>query len=152
MHGHIKTFSMMPQWLYRLFDVPVGFGPFSSRCRKAAAFVTRMGHFCANLVRPRFNNFQSVMTKLPEKSVWDFGFVVVNCRVAMTLLELFMDKEKRESMGSTLLQAKRIHGFTPAARCTPLLFRPSVGVSCLELLGWRACSPAMLKEESILDS
>ncbi|PKI61220.1 hypothetical protein CRG98_018368 [Punica granatum] len=51
MHGHIETISIMPQRLYRLFDTPVGFGPFSS------------------------SHFRSVMIKLPKMSVWDFGFV-----------------------------------------------------------------------------
>ncbi|PKI76495.1 hypothetical protein CRG98_003113 [Punica granatum] len=57
----------------------VGFGPFSSGCRRMTAFVTRMGDFCANLVRPRSNHFRSVMIGLPERSVKDFGFVVVDC-------------------------------------------------------------------------
>ncbi|PKI73751.1 hypothetical protein CRG98_005855 [Punica granatum] len=43
MHGHIEMFSMMPQRLYWLFDVPVSLGPFSSGHRRAAAFVTRIG-------------------------------------------------------------------------------------------------------------
>ncbi|OWM78290.1 hypothetical protein CDL15_Pgr028283 [Punica granatum] len=45
LHGHIETFSKVPKRLYRLFDAPVSLGPFSSGCRKAAAFVTRMGKF-----------------------------------------------------------------------------------------------------------
>ncbi|OWM78286.1 hypothetical protein CDL15_Pgr028279 [Punica granatum] len=56
LHGHIDTFSKVPKRLYRLFDAPVNLGPFSSGwplslgpfssgCRRAAAFVTRMGHF-----------------------------------------------------------------------------------------------------------
>ncbi|OWM70392.1 hypothetical protein CDL15_Pgr008681 [Punica granatum] len=45
LHGHIETFSKVPKRLYRLFDAPVNLGPFSSGCRKAAAFVTRMGNF-----------------------------------------------------------------------------------------------------------
>ncbi|PKI35868.1 hypothetical protein CRG98_043741 [Punica granatum] len=36
----------------------------------------------------------------------------------------------------------------PVVRCTPILFRPSVGVGCLELFGLRAWSPAVLEEES----
>ncbi|OWM65109.1 hypothetical protein CDL15_Pgr028292 [Punica granatum] len=43
--GHIETFSKVPKRLYRLFDAPVSLGPFSSGCRRAAAFVTRMGNF-----------------------------------------------------------------------------------------------------------
>ncbi|OWM87223.1 hypothetical protein CDL15_Pgr017481 [Punica granatum] len=39
--GHIETFSKVPKRLYRLFDAPVSLGPFSSGCRRAAAFVTR---------------------------------------------------------------------------------------------------------------
>ncbi|OWM75337.1 hypothetical protein CDL15_Pgr012297 [Punica granatum] len=69
LHGHIETFSKMPKRLYRLFDEPVNLGPFSSRCRRAAAFVTRTRNFCSNLVRPRSSHFHSVMTKLPERSV-----------------------------------------------------------------------------------
>ncbi|PKI74456.1 hypothetical protein CRG98_005138 [Punica granatum] len=49
LYGHIETFSMMPQWLYRLFDAPIGFGPFSLGCYRAATFVTRMGDFYATL-------------------------------------------------------------------------------------------------------
>ncbi|OWM63265.1 hypothetical protein CDL15_Pgr026463 [Punica granatum] len=45
LHGHIETFSKVPKRLYRLFDAPVNLGPFLSRCRRAAAFVTRMGNF-----------------------------------------------------------------------------------------------------------
>ncbi|OWM91541.1 hypothetical protein CDL15_Pgr024865 [Punica granatum] len=45
LHGHIETFSKVPKRLYRLFDAPVSLGPFSSGCRRAAAFVTRMGNF-----------------------------------------------------------------------------------------------------------
>ncbi|PKI35961.1 hypothetical protein CRG98_043643 [Punica granatum] len=48
MHGHIETFPTMPVQLYWLFDVPVGFGPFSSRCRRAVAFVIHMGIFVPN--------------------------------------------------------------------------------------------------------
>ncbi|OWM75128.1 hypothetical protein CDL15_Pgr017254 [Punica granatum] len=88
MHGHIETFSMMPQRPYRLFDEPVGLGPFSSGCHRTAAFVTHMGDFCANLARPRSSHFQSVMTRLPERNVDDFGSVVADCRVAVTRLEL----------------------------------------------------------------
>ncbi|OWM76446.1 hypothetical protein CDL15_Pgr024654 [Punica granatum] len=40
LHGHIETFSKVPKRLYRLFDKPVNLGPFSSRCHRAAAFVT----------------------------------------------------------------------------------------------------------------
>ncbi|PKI71780.1 hypothetical protein CRG98_007796 [Punica granatum] len=43
MHGHIETFSKMPQRFYRLFDAPVDLGLFPSGCRRAAEFVTRMG-------------------------------------------------------------------------------------------------------------
>ncbi|PKI66753.1 hypothetical protein CRG98_012759 [Punica granatum] len=43
MDGHIEMFSMMPQRLYWLFDVPVSLRPFSSGHRRAAAFVTRIG-------------------------------------------------------------------------------------------------------------
>ncbi|PKI65466.1 hypothetical protein CRG98_014124 [Punica granatum] len=43
MYGHIETFSKMPQRLYRLFDTPVGLEPFPSGCRRAAAFVIRIG-------------------------------------------------------------------------------------------------------------
>ncbi|OWM86983.1 hypothetical protein CDL15_Pgr016020 [Punica granatum] len=50
LHGHIETFSKVPKRLYRLFDTPVSLGPFSSRCHRAAAFVTRMGNFCSNLL------------------------------------------------------------------------------------------------------
>ncbi|PKI44988.1 hypothetical protein CRG98_034627 [Punica granatum] len=88
MHGHIETFSMMPKRPYRLFDEPVGLEPFSTKCHRAAAFVTCMGDFCANLVRPQSSHFQSVMTRLPERNVWDFGTVVADCRVAVTRLEL----------------------------------------------------------------
>ncbi|OWM80138.1 hypothetical protein CDL15_Pgr027129 [Punica granatum] len=45
LHGHIETFSKVPKRLYRLFDTPVNLGPFSSGCRRAAAFVTRIGNF-----------------------------------------------------------------------------------------------------------
>ncbi|OWM68462.1 hypothetical protein CDL15_Pgr026432 [Punica granatum] len=45
LHGHIETFSKVPKRLYRLFDAPVSLGPFSSGCRRAAVFVTRMGNF-----------------------------------------------------------------------------------------------------------
>ncbi|OWM89857.1 hypothetical protein CDL15_Pgr014596 [Punica granatum] len=45
LHGHIETFSKVPKLLYRLFDGPVSLGPFSLGCRRAAAFVTRMGNF-----------------------------------------------------------------------------------------------------------
>ncbi|PKI66971.1 hypothetical protein CRG98_012636 [Punica granatum] len=45
LHGHIETFSKVPKRLYRLFDAPVNLGPFSSGCRRAAAFVTCMGNF-----------------------------------------------------------------------------------------------------------
>ncbi|PKI59989.1 hypothetical protein CRG98_019621 [Punica granatum] len=45
LHGHIEMFSKVPKRLYRLFDAPVNLGPFSSGCRRAAAFVTRMGNF-----------------------------------------------------------------------------------------------------------
>ncbi|PKI43482.1 hypothetical protein CRG98_036126 [Punica granatum] len=45
LHGHIETFSKVPKRLYRLFDAPVNLEPFSSGCRRAAAFVTRMGNF-----------------------------------------------------------------------------------------------------------
>ncbi|OWM83043.1 hypothetical protein CDL15_Pgr016525 [Punica granatum] len=45
LHGHIETFLKVPKRLYRLFDAPVSLGPFSSGCRRAAAFVTRMGNF-----------------------------------------------------------------------------------------------------------
>ncbi|OWM63173.1 hypothetical protein CDL15_Pgr009398 [Punica granatum] len=45
LHGHIETFSKVPKRLYRLFDEPVSLGPFSLGCRRAAAFVTRMGNF-----------------------------------------------------------------------------------------------------------
>ncbi|OWM82708.1 hypothetical protein CDL15_Pgr014196 [Punica granatum] len=69
LHGHIETFSKVPKGLYRLFDAPVSLGPFSSRCHRAAAFVTRMGNFCSNLVRHRSSHFQSVMTRLPERNV-----------------------------------------------------------------------------------
>ncbi|OWM85342.1 hypothetical protein CDL15_Pgr021097 [Punica granatum] len=78
LHGHIETFSKVPKQFYRLFDAPVSLGPFSSGCRRAAAFVTRMGNFCSNLVRPRSSHFQSVMTRLLERNVWDFGFVVAD--------------------------------------------------------------------------
>ncbi|OWM72773.1 hypothetical protein CDL15_Pgr024825 [Punica granatum] len=67
LHGHIETFSKVP--LYRLFDAPVGLGPFSSRYRRAATFVTSIGDFYANLVRPRSSHFQSVITRLPNMSV-----------------------------------------------------------------------------------
>ncbi|PKI74110.1 hypothetical protein CRG98_005489 [Punica granatum] len=53
LHGHIETFSKVPKRLYRLFDTPVSLGPFSSRCHRAAAFVTRMGNFCSNLAAPK---------------------------------------------------------------------------------------------------
>ncbi|PKI74111.1 hypothetical protein CRG98_005490 [Punica granatum] len=53
LHGHIETFSKVPKRLYRLFDAPMSLGPFSSGCRRAAAFVTRMGNFCSNLLLPR---------------------------------------------------------------------------------------------------
>ncbi|OWM80561.1 hypothetical protein CDL15_Pgr015573 [Punica granatum] len=69
LHGHIETFSKVPKQFYRLFDAPVSLGPFSSGCRRAAAFVTCMGNFCSNLVRPRSSHFQSVMTRLPERNV-----------------------------------------------------------------------------------
>ncbi|PKI73241.1 hypothetical protein CRG98_006376 [Punica granatum] len=75
MQGHIETFSMMPQQLYQLFDAPIGFGPFSSGYCREATFVTRMGDFCANLIRSQSSDFQSVMTKLSERNVWDFGSV-----------------------------------------------------------------------------
>ncbi|OWM71803.1 hypothetical protein CDL15_Pgr001010 [Punica granatum] len=45
LHGHIETFSKVPKRLYRLFDAPVSLGPFSSGCRRAVAFITRMGNF-----------------------------------------------------------------------------------------------------------
>ncbi|OWM84582.1 hypothetical protein CDL15_Pgr014152 [Punica granatum] len=45
LHGHIETFSKVPKRLYRLFNAPVSLGPSSSECRRAAAFVTRMGNF-----------------------------------------------------------------------------------------------------------
>ncbi|OWM71810.1 hypothetical protein CDL15_Pgr020687 [Punica granatum] len=45
LHGHIETFSKVSKRLYRLFDAPVNLGPFSSGCRRAATFVTRMGNF-----------------------------------------------------------------------------------------------------------
>ncbi|OWM74510.1 hypothetical protein CDL15_Pgr026345 [Punica granatum] len=44
LHGHIETFSKVPKRLYWLFNAPVSLGPFSSGCRRAAAFVTRMGN------------------------------------------------------------------------------------------------------------
>ncbi|OWM91638.1 hypothetical protein CDL15_Pgr020308 [Punica granatum] len=88
MQGHIETFSMMPQQLYQLFDAPIGFGPFSSGYCREATFVTRMGDFCANLIRSQSSDFQSVMTKLSERNVWDFGSVVAVCREAVTRLEL----------------------------------------------------------------
>ncbi|OWM90642.1 hypothetical protein CDL15_Pgr018969 [Punica granatum] len=43
------------------------------------------------------------------------------------------------------------HGITSDFEMYPLLFRPSVGVGCLELFGLRAWSPAVLEEESALD-
>ncbi|OWM70935.1 hypothetical protein CDL15_Pgr021981 [Punica granatum] len=69
LHGHIETFSKVPKRLYRLFDAPVNLGPFSSGCRRTAAFVTHMGNFCSNLVRPQSSHFQSVMTRLSERNV-----------------------------------------------------------------------------------
>ncbi|OWM72892.1 hypothetical protein CDL15_Pgr028276 [Punica granatum] len=69
LHGHIETFSKVPKRLYRLFDALVNLGPFSSKCRRAAAFVPRMGNFCSNLVRPRSSHFHSVMTRLSERNV-----------------------------------------------------------------------------------
>ncbi|PKI74526.1 hypothetical protein CRG98_005068 [Punica granatum] len=46
MHGYIETFSMMPQRLYRWFDAPVGFGPFSSRLSRTARTVCSVA-YCA---------------------------------------------------------------------------------------------------------
>ncbi|OWM81970.1 hypothetical protein CDL15_Pgr027168 [Punica granatum] len=53
-------------------------------------------------------------------------------------------------MGSTLPQAKRIHAISEMY--PPFLFHPPVGVGCLELIELRAWSPAVLEEESSLDS
>ncbi|OWM77771.1 hypothetical protein CDL15_Pgr012473 [Punica granatum] len=69
LHGNIEMFSKVPKQLYRLFDAPAGLGTFSSGYRRVATFVTCMGDFCANLVRPRSSHFQSVMTRLPEMNV-----------------------------------------------------------------------------------
>ncbi|PKI46268.1 hypothetical protein CRG98_033338 [Punica granatum] len=46
MHGYTETFSMIPYQFYRLFNMPVDFGLFSSRCHRAAAFV--IGSVVAN--------------------------------------------------------------------------------------------------------
>ncbi|OWM82732.1 hypothetical protein CDL15_Pgr024882 [Punica granatum] len=63
-YGHIEMFSTMPKWLYRLFDVLVSLGPISSRCHRAAAFVTRMGNFCSNLVRPA-RELRTLLIRVP---------------------------------------------------------------------------------------